>query len=119
MSVYSELVNEWGLDPVRLDIEIQEAIAADRFEPWDLPEIDLLEIWGTVNLREAFGLISGGETPTTYSKRMALMVRAITDPAPSILGLGDEPVDAEYTQALEIVRSIRNVPVEAEVVDDH
>ena len=114
MSVFSELVNEWGVHPDELDARIRAGIEPEP-APWNLPEIDLVEIFGPLNLRQAFLMISG-DTPTTYSARMAAAMRAITDG--SLLALDEEPVDAQYTQALNVIQSLRNPPVEAEVLDD-
>lgn len=114
MSIYGEIVNEYAINPTEIDKILWDGIN-EKFEPWDLPEIDILDLWGRVDLRTAFGLLSGGDTPTTYSKRMADMMRVLT--GPSLLGLDEEPVDAEFTQALRVLESIRE-PVDAEVIDE-
>jgi hypothetical protein len=117
MSVYTETANALGIYPKDIHLDFNRIID-EEFEDWDLPKIDILEIWGSMSLRAAVGLLSGGDTPTTYSKRMADAIRFLTDPAPDkLLGFDDEPVHADYTRTQVILKSIRE-PVDAEVVDD-
>lgn len=112
MSIYSEIENDLGVYPGRIYLSF-DGIVSGEPAPWNLPKIDILDVWGHADLRSAFRLISGGDTPTTYSRRMADMMRVIT--GPSLLGLDEDPVDAEFTRALEVIGSIRE-PVDAEVV---
>jgi hypothetical protein len=116
MSIYSEIRDEFAIDPSAIRKSCDGLINAEP-TPWNLPEIDILDIWGSMSLRAAVGLLTGGDTPTTYSKRMADAIRAITDP-PTMLGLKDPVVDADFTQALDVVRSLRDEPVDAEVLDE-
>jgi hypothetical protein len=117
MSIYTEIRNEYGIDPRRIYLEF-DIILAEKPADWNLPAIDVLDIWGDMSLRAAVALLTGGDTPTTYSKRMAEMIRIITDPEPTLLGMDEEPVEADYTRALETIRSLRRDAVDAEVVDD-
>jgi hypothetical protein len=117
MSVYSELVNESGVNPTALSATLATEILADPPAPWNLPAIDALDLWGAVTLRQMFLLVSGGDTPTTYSRRMADAMRALTDSGPSLLGFEEEPVDADFTRALETIRSLRHDIFDVEVLD--
>lgn len=114
MSIYTEIRDEYAIDPSKIYRSFDGLVSAEP-APWNLSEIDILDIWGKVDLRSAFRLISGGDTPTTYSKRMADAIRAIT--GPSLLGLDEEPVHADFTRAMEVIRDLRE-PVDAEVVDE-
>jgi len=116
MSIYSEVRNEFGIDPSKIRRSCDGLIDAEP-APWNLAPIDILDIWDGMGLRAMVGLLTGGDTPTTYSKRMADAIRAITD-SPTMLGLKDPVVDADFTQALEVIRSLRDEPVDAEVVDE-
>lgn len=118
MSVYSEWVNESGIDPRELDRKITEGILADPPQPWNLPSADVLGLWGDMNLRTMFAIMSGGESPTTFTGGMAKMVRAMTDPS-SLLGLHEPPVQADYTRALQVVEALKSRAraVDGEVID--
>ncbi len=115
MSVYSELVNEYGYDPGALSATLADEILADPPAPWNLPAIDSLDLWGAVTLRQMFMLVSGGDSPTTYSRRMAEAIRELT--GPNYLGFDEEPVEADYTRALETINSLRRDTLDAEVLD--
>ena len=117
MSVYSELVNETGVNPSEL-YKIIDGYTGSAFPEWNLPPIDILDIWGDMSLRAAVALLTGGDTPTTYSRRMADMIRILTDPVPTLLGLDEDPVEAEFTRALEVVRDLRRDTLDGEVIDD-
>jgi hypothetical protein len=116
MSVFSELVNETGVDPRALSDRIARDILADPPAPWNLPAIDVLDLWEGLTLRQMFAMVSGGYSPTTYTRRMADMVRELT--GPSLLGLDAAVSDDDYTMALETVRSLRRDTMEAEVLDE-
>jgi hypothetical protein len=117
MSVYSELVNDSGTDPMALNELIRDKIMADPPSPWNLPSIDILDLWGAMNLRTAFGLLSGGETPTTYTRNMAKLVRAAT--GPTLLGFEEPVQEPDYTRALEVIETLRkrSHAWDAEVLD--
>lgn len=114
MTVYTEVENEFGIYPALIDLKCTRIIE-EPLPAWDLPDIDILDIWGSMSLRAAVGLLSGGDTPTTYSRRMAEAMAIIVNP--SLLDLSEAPVLADFTQALDVVASLRLDTVDAEVVD--
>lgn len=115
MSIYTETADAIKVYPKDIYADF-DAIVAEEFEDWDLPVIDILDIWGSMSLRAAVGLLSGGDTPTTYSRRMAEAMAIIVNP--SLLDLSDAPVLADFTQALDVVALLRRETVDAEVLDD-
>lgn len=117
MSVYSELVDDLGVDPDRVHEKFAEKLYADAPAPWNLESADVLDLWGTMNLRTLFGLLSGGSTPTTYTRDMARQVAAMTEP--TLLGFDEPVVDADYTRAVQILQDLRSRAhaVEGEVLD--
>jgi hypothetical protein len=123
MSIYTEIKDEYGIDPSKI-YRIMDGYLNSSLPAWNLPEIDILDIWGSMSLRAAVGLLTGGDTPTTYTKRMSDMIRLITDKREelTLLGLDEppwgDPVQADFTRALDVVRSLRDEPIEAEVVDE-
>jgi hypothetical protein len=120
VSVYSELVNESGTDPGKLDALLYDQILADPPAPWNLPAIDVLDLWGSMSLRQMFGVLSRGESPTTFTGGMAKLVRAAT--GPSLLGFEEEEIDPnpDYTQAIRVIETLRSYDraVEGEVLDE-
>jgi hypothetical protein len=112
VSVYSELVSDSGVDPDALCRDLQVEILMDPPAPWNLPAIDVLDLWGAMNLRQMFALVSGGDTPTTYSQRMARAMRELTDAPPTLLGFDGD----DFHRATMVLESLRYTPME--VTDD-
>lgn len=114
MSIYTEIIDESGVNPSAV-YRIMDGYLGSSMPAWNLPKIDILEIWGDMSLRAAVGLLTGGDTPTTYSRRMADAIRELT--GPSLLGLDEDPVDVAFTQAMDVIQSLRRETVDAEVID--
>lgn len=116
MSIYMEIVNEFDISPHEIK-RICDGMIAAQPAPWNLPVYDILDVWGDLNLRQAFALLTGGDTPTTYSRRMADALKLLTDPKPTLLGFDDEPISADFTRTQQILADLRE-PVDAEIVDE-
>jgi len=115
MSIYMEIVNEFDISPFEVRKKC-DSIINEPVESWELPTYDILDVWGSMDLRQAFGLLTGGDTPTAYSKRMADALKVILDRDPSLLGFNEEPINADFTRTQQVLNSIRE-PIDAEVVD--